>query len=107
MDYLFDKFSALEDVFEFTKTKEKFEIASDPGLCKELLSEMNYNYDEAAIIQHNDCHTITIIEAPVIISFQFAKEHTFEQAQELAQDVFNLYSNNTLLDIPSIKACKD
>ena len=67
---------------------------------------MNYSYDEAAVFQHKDCHTINIIETPVIISFQFAKEHSFEQVQELAKDVFELYSNKTLLDVPSIKACK-
>jgi len=105
MDYLFNKFSALGDLFEFTSTQEKFVIASDQDLCKEILSEMNYNYDEAAIFQHIDCHTITIIDAPIIISFQFAKEHSFEQAQNLAKDVFYLYSKNTLLDMPLIKAC--
>ena len=67
---------------------------------------MDYNYDEAVILQQQDCQTITLIEAPVIISFQFAEEHSFEQAQELAKDVFELYSNNELLDVPSIKACK-
>ena len=107
MDYLFNKFSALGDVFEFTSTKEKFVIAINSDLCKEILTEMNYNYDEAAIFQHKDCHTVTIIEAPLIISFQFAKEHTFKQAQALAKDVFGYYSNNTLLDIPSIKASKN